>query len=107
VRRGKGNEKGEENSDQCGTSEVFTECGVKGSHSCEWELGMGDGGMLDGGANVPSGTLSSIGLQGQAGQAGPAGQSGCVYAVTTCVRTSGRASACSVAPGLCNTWRKI
>jgi hypothetical protein len=104
---GKGNEKGEENSDQCGTSEVFTECGVKGSHACEWELGMGDGGMLDGGANVPSGTLSSIGLQGQAGQAGPAGQTGWVYAVTTCVRTSGQASACSVAPGLCNTWRKI
>jgi hypothetical protein len=35
---------------------------------------------------------------------GRAGQSGREYAVT---RTSGQASACSVAPGVCNTWRKI
>jgi hypothetical protein len=65
---GKGNEKGEENSDQCGTSEVFTECGVKGSHSCEWELGMGDGGMFSVGHLVQH-WIAGAGRAGRAGRA--------------------------------------
>jgi hypothetical protein len=69
---GKGNEKGEENSDQCGTSEVFTECGVKGSHSCEWELGMGGGCWM--GARMfrraPCPALDCRGRQGRQGRQG-------------------------------------
>jgi hypothetical protein len=70
---GKGNEKGEENSDQCGTSEVFTECGVKGSHSCEWELG--NGGWGDVFRRAPCPALDCRGRQGRQGRQGS--QDGC------------------------------